>query len=74
MAGGASAAARQRRLDEEAEIVLFYRGPHVSFANCGLPYYVGNVIVDERTLLRSALLSRRGVEERCGGAVEAVGT
>ncbi len=51
VAGGASAAARLRRLDETAEIVLFDRGPHVSFANCGLPYYVGNVIVDERKLL-----------------------
>jgi len=51
VAGGASAAARLRRLDEAAEIVLFDRGPHVSFANCGLPYYVGNVIVDERRLL-----------------------
>jgi NADPH-dependent 2,4-dienoyl-CoA reductase/sulfur reductase-like enzyme/rhodanese-related sulfurtransferase len=51
VAGGASAAARLRRLDEEAEIILFDRGLHVSFANCGLPYYVGNVIVDERRLL-----------------------
>jgi NADPH-dependent 2,4-dienoyl-CoA reductase/sulfur reductase-like enzyme len=51
VAGGASAAARLRRLDETAEIVLFDRGPHVSFANCGLPYYVGNVISDERKLL-----------------------
>ncbi|HXJ80639.1 MAG TPA: FAD-dependent oxidoreductase, partial [Candidatus Methylomirabilis sp.] len=51
VAGGASAAARLRRLDEAPEIVLFDRGPHVSFANCGLPYYVGNVIVDERKLL-----------------------
>lgn len=51
VAGGASCAARLRRLDEEAEIVLFDRGPHVSFANCGLPYFVGNVIADERTLL-----------------------
>ena len=51
VAGGASAAARLRRLDEESEIVLFDRGPYVSFANCGLPYYVGNVIADERRLL-----------------------
>jgi NADPH-dependent 2,4-dienoyl-CoA reductase/sulfur reductase-like enzyme/rhodanese-related sulfurtransferase len=51
VAGGASAAARLRRLDEGAEIVLFDRGPHVSFANCGLPYYVGDVIKDERRLL-----------------------
>jgi NADPH-dependent 2,4-dienoyl-CoA reductase/sulfur reductase-like enzyme/rhodanese-related sulfurtransferase len=40
-----------RRLDERAEIVVFDRGPYVSFANCGLPYHVGNVIPDERKLL-----------------------
>ena len=51
VAGGASCAARLRRLDESAEIVLFDRGPHVSFANCGLPYFVGNVISEERKLL-----------------------
>jgi NADPH-dependent 2,4-dienoyl-CoA reductase/sulfur reductase-like enzyme/rhodanese-related sulfurtransferase len=51
VAGGASCAARLRRLDESVEIVMFDRGPYVSFANCGLPYYVGNVISDERRLL-----------------------
>jgi NADPH-dependent 2,4-dienoyl-CoA reductase/sulfur reductase-like enzyme/rhodanese-related sulfurtransferase len=51
VAGGASTAARLRRLDETAEIVVYDRGPHVSFANCGLPYYVGDVISDERQLL-----------------------
>lgn len=51
VAGGASCAARLRRLDESVEIAVFDRGPYVSFANCGLPYYVGNVIADERTLL-----------------------
>lgn len=51
VAGGASCAARLRRLDEHCEIVMFDRGPYVSFANCGLPYYVGNVIADERRLL-----------------------
>lgn len=51
VAGGASAAARARRLSEEADIVLFERGPDVSFANCGLPYYVGNVIPDRKKLL-----------------------
>ena len=51
VAGGASCAARLRRLDESAQIVIFDRGPYVSFANCGLPYYVGNVIADERSLL-----------------------
>lgn len=51
VAGGASCAARLRRLDENCEIVVFDRGPHVSFANCGLPYFVGNVIADEKNLL-----------------------
>lgn len=51
VAGGASCAARLRRLDESLEIVVFDRGPYVSFANCGLPYHVGNVIPDERRLL-----------------------
>lgn len=51
VAGGASCAARLRRLDESAEILLFDRGPYVSFANCGLPYYVGNVIQNEASLL-----------------------
>jgi NADPH-dependent 2,4-dienoyl-CoA reductase/sulfur reductase-like enzyme len=51
VAGGASCAARLRRLDESAEIVVFDRGPHVSFANCGLPYFVGDIIRDEAQLL-----------------------
>jgi NADPH-dependent 2,4-dienoyl-CoA reductase/sulfur reductase-like enzyme/rhodanese-related sulfurtransferase len=51
VAGGASCAARLRRLDESVEISVFDRGPYVAFANCGLPYYVGDVITDERTLL-----------------------
>ncbi|MBL8851055.1 MAG: FAD-dependent oxidoreductase, partial [Planctomycetaceae bacterium] len=51
VAGGASAAARARRLSEDAEIILFERGPDVSFANCGLPYYVGGQIADRAKLL-----------------------
>ncbi|MFI6428713.1 FAD-dependent oxidoreductase [Rhodococcus oryzae] len=51
VAGGMSAATRLRRLDEEAEIVVFERGAHVSFANCGLPYYAGGVIEDREALL-----------------------
>ena len=51
VAGGASAAARARRLSEEAEIVVFERGPDVSFANCGLPYYIGGEIVERDKLL-----------------------
>ena len=51
VAGGASAAARARRLCEDCEIIVFERGPHVSFANCGLPYFVGGEIVEQDTLL-----------------------
>ena len=51
VAGGASCAARLRRLDESVEIVLVERGPYVSYANCGLPYYVGGVIEKEASLL-----------------------
>jgi NADPH-dependent 2,4-dienoyl-CoA reductase/sulfur reductase-like enzyme/rhodanese-related sulfurtransferase len=51
VAGGMSAATRLRRLDETAEITVFERGPYVSFANCGLPYYVGGVISNRDALL-----------------------
>jgi NADPH-dependent 2,4-dienoyl-CoA reductase/sulfur reductase-like enzyme/rhodanese-related sulfurtransferase len=51
VAGGASAAARARRLSEDAEIVVFERGEHISFANCGLPYYIGGTIADRERLL-----------------------
>jgi NADPH-dependent 2,4-dienoyl-CoA reductase/sulfur reductase-like enzyme/rhodanese-related sulfurtransferase len=51
VAGGATCAARLRRQDENAEILVLERGPYVSFANCGLPYYVGNVIQEESKLL-----------------------
>ena len=51
VAGGATCAARLRRLDEEAEIIIVERGPYVSYANCGLPYYVGGVIKKESSLL-----------------------
>ena len=51
VAGGASAAARLRRLDEKAEIIMFERGPFVSFANCGLPYYIGGSIKKRENLL-----------------------
>ena len=61
VAGGASCAARLRRLDETVEILMFDRGPYVSFANCGLPYYVGNVISDESRLL---VASREMFHER----------
>ncbi|MBL7650218.1 MAG: FAD-dependent oxidoreductase, partial [Candidatus Hydrogenedentes bacterium] len=51
VAGGASAAARARRLSEEAEIILVERGEAPSFANCGLPYYIGGVIEQRDKLL-----------------------
>ena len=51
VAGGASCAARLRRLDEKAEIVMVERGPYVSYANCGLPYHVGGVIEKESSLI-----------------------
>lgn len=50
VAGGASAAARLRRLDEQSEIILFERGEYISYANCGLPYYIGDVITDREKL------------------------
>jgi NADPH-dependent 2,4-dienoyl-CoA reductase/sulfur reductase-like enzyme len=51
VAGGASAAAKARRMDETAEIHVFERGPYISFANCGLPYYIGGEIDDRQKLI-----------------------
>ena len=51
VAGGASAAARARRLSETAEIIMFERGPFISFANCGLPYHISGDIKDRNKLL-----------------------
>lgn len=51
VAGGASTAARLRRLDEHAEIIMFEKGEYISYANCGLPYYIGDVIKDRNALL-----------------------
>jgi len=50
VAGGASAAARLRRLNEDAEIIMFEKGEHISYANCGMPYYIGNTIEDRKRL------------------------
>lgn len=50
VAGGASTAARLRRLEEQAEIIIFEKGEYISFANCGLPYYIGDVIKDRNKL------------------------
>ena len=51
VAGGATAAARIRRLNEQAEIVVFERSGYISYANCGLPYYIGDVITDRSDLI-----------------------
>lgn len=51
VAGGAAFAAKMRRLDEHAEIIIFEKGPYVSYANCGLPYYIGGVIKNESDLI-----------------------
>ncbi|NLW65684.1 MAG: CoA-disulfide reductase, partial [Clostridiales bacterium] len=51
VAGGATCAARLRRLDEAAEIILLERGEYISYANCGLPYHVGDVIKSRGALL-----------------------
>ncbi len=67
VAGGMSAATRLRRLDEAAEIVVLERSGHVSFANCGLPYYVGRAITDRNALLLqtpSSLGARFGIDVR----------
>ena len=75
VAGGASAAARARRLSEDAEIVLFERGPDVSFANCGLPYYVGGEIAERKKLLVTTperLRTRFKLDVRTRSSVEAI--
>ncbi|HEY7222471.1 MAG TPA: FAD-dependent oxidoreductase [Micromonosporaceae bacterium] len=77
VAGGMSAAARARRLDEHAEIVVFERGQHVSFANCGLPYYVGGEIDDASSLLLQtpeSLKAALDLDVRTGHQVTAVDT
>ncbi|MFA7543268.1 MAG: FAD-dependent oxidoreductase, partial [Candidatus Cloacimonadaceae bacterium] len=50
VAGGATTAARLRRLDEHADIIMFERGDYISYANCGLPYYIGEVITEREML------------------------
>ena len=61
VAGGASCAARLRRLDEQAEILMVEKGPYVSYANCGLPYHVGDVIKKEASLLLASEQLFRGM-------------
>ena len=72
VAGGASAAARARRLSESAEIILLERGQYVSFANCGLPYYVGEEIKQREKLIVTSptrLKERFRIDVRVGNNV-----
>lgn len=75
VAGGASAATRARRLSESAEIIVFERGPDVSFANCGLPYYLGGEIADRGKLLVTTperLRERFNLDVRVRSSVEVI--
>lgn len=72
VAGGASAAARLRRLDESAEIIMFERGDYISFANCGLPYYIGGTIKEREKLLvqtPAGMSSRFNIDVRVNSEV-----
>ena len=75
VAGGMSAATRMRRLDADAEIVVIEKSGHVSYANCGLPYYVGGVIEEEEALLLqtpSSLYARFRLDVRIASEVTAI--
>ncbi|MBU5242469.1 FAD-dependent oxidoreductase [Lactococcus lactis] len=75
VAGGMSAATRLRRLNENAEIIVFEKGPYVSFANCGLPYYVGGEIAEREKLIvqsAKALKNRFNLEVRENSEVIAI--
>lgn len=77
VAGGASAAARLRRLDERAEILLFEKGEYISYANCGLPYYIGGVISDrERLFVQTpeSFAGRFGIDVRVFSEVKKIDT
>src|SRR3990172_4087627 len=75
VAGGASAAARARRLSEDAQIILIERGREVSFANCGLPYYIGGEIAERDKLLvvkPELLRTRFKLDVRVRSSVESI--
>ncbi|GFP74294.1 DsrE/DsrF/DrsH-like family protein [Clostridium fungisolvens] len=77
VAGGASAAARIRRLDENAEVVMFEKGEHISFANCGLPYYIGETIKEREKLLvqtPEAMKRRFNIDVKINSEVVSVDT
>ena len=72
VAGGAGTAARLRRMDEDADIIVFERGSYISFANCGLPYYVGGTIKNRRDLLLQtpeAMMARFNIDIRINSEV-----
>lgn len=75
VAGGASAAARIRRLDEQAQIVMFEKGPHVSFSNCSLPFYLSGVVADSKSLLMmtpDSFESKYNIDARVNSEVIAI--
>ncbi|MFX1476894.1 MAG: FAD-dependent oxidoreductase [Promethearchaeota archaeon] len=75
VAGGASTAARLRRLREDFEIIILDKGPYVSFANCGLPYYVGNIIKDRESLelvTPERFLERFNIDVRVNNEVRSI--
>ncbi|NFV13688.1 pyridine nucleotide-disulfide oxidoreductase [Clostridium sporogenes] len=77
VAGGASAAARLRRLDENAQIIMFERGEYISFANCGLPYYIGETIKERDNLLvqtPEAMMGRFNIDVRVNSQVTSIDT
>ena len=77
VAGGASAAARLRRLDESAEIIMFERDEYISFANCGLPYYIGEIIKEREKLLvqtPESMKSRFNIDVRINSEVIGIDT
>ncbi len=77
VAGGATVAARLSRLDARRRIVIIERGDHVSFANCGLPYYIGGVIAEASSLLLASpelFRSRYGIEVKTGHEAVSIDT
>ena len=77
VAGGASAAARARRLSEDAQIIMFERGPYISFANCGLPYHIGGEIAQRDALLLQtpeSFKARFNVDVRVNNEVLSINT
>ena len=75
VAGGATTAARLRREDESAEIIMFERGENISYANCGLPYYIGGTIAERENLFLQtpeAFNKRFNVDVRVNSEVIAI--